>query len=148
MLKKLVLRIVDLLGSSLAKLLSKALDAAVLFFKWRSAAVANEARSVEIEQEEKKQAEAEQQRAEFEAAASKATKSGSVADLLSLCLAAMLSLAAGCTSSPRIDIHTTEPWEGRYSTAEDFYRATRQLDIKRGESVWVLSSSTLERVLI
>lgn len=66
-----------------------------------------------------------------------------------LAAAFILAGVAGCSSpAVEIDLQTTRQWEGHYYKAEDFYAATRSVALERGESIWVLSNRTLERVLI
>ena len=57
-------------------------------------------------------------------------------------------LASGCISvnyEPTIEV--VKPYEGHYMTTNDFYKATSNMQLEEGESVWVLSSRTLKRVL-
>lgn len=147
------MKVIELLGSSLASLVSKALSAAKLFFEWRRAKIELDEKKLEIEQAEKRE-EAEKQKAEdFAEKAHDVAASGSVGDLLDLPRSAFLAVAAclvlaGCATKPDVDVYTAKPWEGRYSTPAEFYKATRSVELERGESIWVLSSRTLERVLV
>lgn len=153
-MKTVVLEVVRLLGSSLAALLSKALGVAKLFFEWRKASVALEEKKLEAKQTEKEEREEEKRQKDFEERASEVAQHGTVADLLDLKRAAPVVvaaclLAAGCaTEQIHVDFQGTRAWEGRYEKPENFYRATRAVSLERGESIWVLSSRTLERVLI
>jgi len=52
--------------------------------------------------------------------------------------------AGGCTT---IDVYTTKQWEGRYSDADQAAKALHGVKLGRKESVWLLSSQTLERIL-
>ena len=45
------------------------------------------------------------------------------------------------------EVYPTKSWEGHFKTVEDFRKNTERMELKRGESVWVLSNRTLERVL-
>ncbi len=52
----------------------------------------------------------------------------------------------GCTSyEPKVE--TTKSWENHYFTTNDFHKATGSIELERGESIWVLSNSTLSRLL-
>ena len=57
-------------------------------------------------------------------------------------------LASGCISvnyEPKIEV--VKPYEGHYMTTNDFYKATSNIQLEEGESVWVLGNRTLKRVL-
>jgi hypothetical protein len=57
--------------------------------------------------------------------------------LISLC---------GCISyEPKVE--TIKTWENHYFTTNDFYKATENIKLEKGESIWVLSNSTLSRLL-
>ena len=62
--------------------------------------------------------------------------------ILALCLA-----MAGCQMSNE-PIITTNDWEGHYKDETSFYKATRDIQLKKGESIWVLSNRTLSQLLI
>ncbi len=52
----------------------------------------------------------------------------------------------GCISyEPKVE--TTKHWENHYFTTNDFYNATTNISLENGESIWVLSNSTLSRLL-
>ena len=53
-------------------------------------------------------------------------------------------LLSGCTS---VEIPTVEPWEGRYSTIEEFKAGTDAIELKDGQCIWVLSNGTMYRLL-
>ena len=56
--------------------------------------------------------------------------------------------ASGCISikyEPKIEV--VKPYEGHYMTTNDFYKATSNMQLEEGESVWVLSNRTLKRVI-
>ena len=152
-MQNVAMKVLELLGGSLASLVSKALSAVKLFFEWRRAKIELDEKKLEIDQAENRE-EAEKQKAkDFAEKAHGVATSGSVSDLLDLprsaCLAIVMCLVlAGCSTKPSVDVYTAKPWEGRYSTPVEFYRATRSVELDRGESVWVLSSRTLERVLV
>lgn len=50
----------------------------------------------------------------------------------------------GCKS---IELPTTEPWEGRYSSVEEFKEKTRNIELRSGQSIWVVSNGTMYRIL-
>lgn len=55
-------------------------------------------------------------------------------------------LFLGCsTYEPKVE--TTKRWENHYFTTNDFYKATSDITLEKGESIWVLSNSTLSRLL-
>ena len=53
-------------------------------------------------------------------------------------------LATGCVS---ITVDPVRQWEGHYYTTEEVKAAVESLSLHKGESVWILSDSTLARVL-
>lgn len=58
---------------------------------------------------------------------------------------AFLLLAAGCASAPKIE--TTKQWEGHYFNDNDVKAAAESIVLEKNESVWILSNSTLKRLL-
>lgn len=44
-------------------------------------------------------------------------------------------------------IETIKPYEGHFMTTTDFYKATENIQLEEGESIWVLSNRTLKRTL-
>ena len=58
---------------------------------------------------------------------------------------AMAILCCGCCSTPKVE--STKPWEGHYMTVDDFKQSTNVIDLDKNESIWVLSNSTLKRLL-
>lgn len=63
-------------------------------------------------------------------------------------IALILLLAfCGCRSCKDISIQPTRQWENHYSSVEEFKAGTSDMRLDKGESVWVLSNSTLKRVL-
>lgn len=58
---------------------------------------------------------------------------------------AFLLLAAGCASAPKIE--TTKQWEGHYFNDTDAKTAAESIVLEKNESVWILSNSTLKRLL-
>lgn len=58
---------------------------------------------------------------------------------------AFLLLAAGCASTPKVE--TTKQWEGHYFNRNDAKAAVESIVLEKNESVWILSNSTLKRLL-
>lgn len=129
------MKLLEVLGSSLASLLSKALSAAKLFFEWRKAKLELDEKKLDAERADKAEA-ADKQRAEdFAKKAREVASGGTLADLLdlprSLPAIAMVSTAAalhlcGCVSRGP-EVYTAKSWEGRYSSPASFYEATRSV---------------------
>lgn len=61
-----------------------------------------------------------------------------------LCLCALMFLA-GCASN--IQINTVKSWEGHFFTTNEFYNATKNIQLNTDETIWVLSDKTLNNVL-
>ena len=57
------------------------------------------------------------------------------------------SFIAGCISTNDVDVQVTKQWEGHYLSEKDFYKATREIELEKNESIWVLSNRSLNRVL-
>lgn len=54
----------------------------------------------------------------------------------------------GCiTVENKIECKPTEPWENHYFSVEEFKEKTQDIQLKDGQSIWVLSNETLKRVL-
>lgn len=54
----------------------------------------------------------------------------------------------GCRSTPAvINVETTKSWENHYKAVNDFYFGTADIKLDKNESIWVLSNSTLSRLL-
>lgn len=51
----------------------------------------------------------------------------------------------GCVSN--IDVQTVRPYENRYSNETELVEAARTVVLEKGESVWLLTNSTLKRLL-
>lgn len=62
-------------------------------------------------------------------------------------LVAMTTVCCGCVSSNDISIQPTRTWENHYTSVKDFKAGTACIELQKGESIWVLSNSTLKRVL-
>ena len=56
-----------------------------------------------------------------------------------------LSILAGCATSPKVE--TTKPWEGHYFDTNSINAAIQKIQLEKKESVWILSNSTLKRLL-
>ncbi len=56
-----------------------------------------------------------------------------------------LVLVAGCATSPKVE--TTKPWEGHYFDTNSVSDAVQKIQLDKKESVWILSNSTLKRLL-
>ena len=54
-------------------------------------------------------------------------------------------LFSGCITN--IEVSTTKSWEGRYESSEDINRVVKTIELQKNESVWILSNSTLKRLL-
>jgi hypothetical protein len=55
-------------------------------------------------------------------------------------------ILTGCINTTP-DIHTTKNWENHYMNVEDFHNKTKDIKLEKGESIWVLSNSSLSRLL-
>lgn len=65
-------------------------------------------------------------------------------------IAAAMTIAAllcGCVSEKAPEVITTRPWESRYGSVQEFHEKTHDIQLGKGESVWVLSNETLKRLL-
>lgn len=58
-----------------------------------------------------------------------------------------LCILSGCTAT-KIQLQTTKVWEGHYFTESSFHEATKDVELEKGESIWVLSNQSLKRVLL
>lgn len=54
-------------------------------------------------------------------------------------------LFSGCITN--IEVPTTKSWEGRYDSVEDINKIIKTIELQKNESVWILSNSTLKRLL-
>lgn len=78
---------------------------------------------------------------------------GTIADLLDfgsrniILIAAIVVLLSGCKTTEDIVMMPTKPWENHYYTVEDFQKGTRDIQLEKNESIWVMSNRTLLRVL-
>lgn len=77
--------------------------------------------------------------------------SGSLGDLLqkfNKCISiAIVTLLAGCINAAKVDVVTTNSWEGHFKDETSFKQATKDLSLKKGETIWVLSNHTLNYIL-
>jgi hypothetical protein len=55
-------------------------------------------------------------------------------------------ILTGCINTTP-NIHTTKNWENHYMNVEDFHNKTKDIKLEKGESIWVLSNSSLSRLL-
>ena len=62
---------------------------------------------------------------------------------IALALVAAAALA-GCQTP---EIQAAKPYEGRYSSSESLTKAAASVEFAKGEQVWLLSASTLKRIL-
>lgn len=46
-----------------------------------------------------------------------------------------------------VNVDPVKSWEGHYKSTNDFYKATKNIQLENDESIWVLSDKTLNRVL-
>ena len=51
----------------------------------------------------------------------------------------------GCYTD--LSIVTTNSWEGHYMNEKEFYEHTQGIKLNKNESIWVISNSTLKRIL-
>ena len=54
-------------------------------------------------------------------------------------------LLAGCMTEPKIE--TTLPWEGHYYSFEEMKNKTEGQALEEKQSMWLLSNTTLKRLL-
>lgn len=50
----------------------------------------------------------------------------------------------GCQN---IEIRTTHQWEANYLTTEEFYKNTKDINLSEGQTIWCISSDTMEYIL-
>ena len=125
--------VVKCLGGTLGTFLHKAVDAISSTFKVFDHYLSYKER---INEKEEKKAN--------ESKIVDACDNGSLDDLFNLKLMKILAFASlcalcGCTST-KIQLQTTKAWEGHYFTESSFYEATRDIELEKGESIWVLSN--------
>ena len=57
----------------------------------------------------------------------------------------LAAVFSGCAT--KIEAPVVRPWEGRYESGKAAVAAAQAIQLEKGESVWLLSSSTLKRLL-
>lgn len=60
-------------------------------------------------------------------------------------LLSILLIMSGCIN--KVIIEPTKPWENHYYTVEEFKNGVKDITLNNNESVWVLSNTTLSRLL-
>lgn len=58
-----------------------------------------------------------------------------------------LSVLSLCGCVTEVSVETTKRWEGHYFNTNDLINATKDIDLDKGESIWVLNNTTLKRLL-
>jgi hypothetical protein len=56
-----------------------------------------------------------------------------------------LSVLCGCINT--ITVEPSKSWEGHYYTIEEFTEKTKNIKLDKDESIWILSNTTLSRLL-
>lgn len=57
-------------------------------------------------------------------------------------------LVSGCINTkPDITVQTVKTWEGHYVSVQQMLDNTKNMELEKGESIWVLSNNTLYRLL-
>ena len=68
--------------------------------------------------------------------------------LVKVLFLALLIACSGCISiGVTPEVQTTKQWENHYMTVEDFKNGTANIELDKDESIWVLSNSSLSRLL-
>jgi len=62
-------------------------------------------------------------------------------------LTLFVAAAAGGCATKQAEIPVVRPWEGRYESEKAAADAVRGMRLEKGESAWLLSNSTLKRLL-
>lgn len=60
-------------------------------------------------------------------------------------MAIALLAVGGCMTEPKIE--STKPWEGHVYTVEELKSKTEGMQLENGESIWIMSNHTLNRLL-
>ena len=138
-MKNVLLKVFGVLGKDLSKLLMKALDTVKEVFSF-----------LEHRQEYKEEKQQKKDDAKEEKEIEKICDKGSLDDLLEkftrVTAIALVLFLYGCATT-QLEVTTTRQWEGHYFTAREFHEATSQIDLQKGESIWVLSNKTLNKIL-
>lgn len=58
---------------------------------------------------------------------------------------ALATAMHGCMTEPRIE--ATKPWEEHYYKVEDIKKIIDTIELDEGESIWMMSNHTLNRLL-
>lgn len=66
--------------------------------------------------------------------------------MMKILVAAAAVVAGGCITT-QIEAPVVRPWEGRYESQAAAAKAAETIRLEKGESVWLLSNSTLKRLL-
>ena len=138
-MKNVLLKVLEVVGKDLSKLLMKALDAVKEVFSF-----------LERRQEYKEEKQQKKDDAKEEKEIEKICDKGSLDDLLekfTLVTAITLVLFLHGCATTQLEVTTTRQWEGHYFTAREFHEATSQIDLQKDESIWVLSNKTLNKIL-
>lgn len=148
----LISKIIDYIGKDLGSILVRVIGAAKIVFGYLEHRLTYK-EVKEAKKEAEKAAKEEKKLIEKEQKSIKdICDKGSLDDLLnkflktSVIVLASLSIA-GCATGVDLEVTTTRQWEGHYFTEKDFYKATRELDLQKNESIWVLSNATLNKIL-
>ena len=138
-MKNVLLKVLEVVGKDLSKLLMKALDVVKEVFSF-----------LERRQEYKEEKQQKKDDAKEEKEIEKICDKGSLDDLLEkftgVTAIALVLFLYGCATT-QLEVTTTRQWEGHYFTAREFHEATSQIDLQKGESIWVLSNKTLNKIL-
>ena len=138
-MKNVLLKILEVLGKDLSKMLMKVLDTVKEVFSF-----------LEHRQEYKEEKQQKKDDAKEEKEIEKICDKGSLDDLLEkftgVTAIALVLFLYGCATT-QLEVTTTRQWEGHYFTAREFHEATSQIDLQKGESIWVLSNKTLNKIL-
>lgn len=138
-MKNVLLKVLEVVGKDLSKLLMKALDAVKEVFSF-----------LKHRQEYKEEKQQKKDDAKEEKEIEKICDKGSLDDLLEkftrVTAIALVLFLHGCATT-QLEVTTTRQWEGHYFTAREFHKATSQIDLQKDESIWVLSNKTLNKIL-
>ena len=141
-MKKIVQKIASMFGSQLGKVVYAVADAVKTAFMYFTKKLAHVQKKDETQQKRRNMKTIDD-----------ICDNGSLDDLLDIAsktFILLLSVAAfgtGCMTRNVIELQPTRVWEGHYFTKQQFVDATQSIELKDGESVWVLSNHTLSRVL-
>lgn len=138
-MKNVLLKVLEVVGKDLSKLLMKALDTVKEVFSFLK-------RRQEYKEEKQQKKDDAKEQKEIE----KICDKGSLDDLLEkftrVTAISLVLFLHGCATT-QLEVTTTRQWEGHYFTAREFHEATSQIDLQKDESIWVLSNKTLNKIL-